>query len=60
MTFTLNQTVKGAHFGTFVILAFRDVVGSSERYAQLKEVCPITGRGRPGTIVLPLSALRPM
>ena len=52
----VNQIVKGVKVGTFVILGFRTI--GNERYAQLKEVCPITGRKMRGEIALPVSALK--
>jgi hypothetical protein len=52
----IGQTVKGAKVGTFLILGFR-VIGN-EKYAQLKEVCPVTGRKMRGEIALPVSALK--
>lgn len=58
MNFSVNQTVKGANFGIFVIIGLRTVAGSTEHYAQLKELSPVTGRRLPGVIVLPFSALR--
>jgi len=52
----IGQTVKGVKVGTFIILRFR-IVGN-ERYAQLKEVCPTTGRKGRGELCLPVSALK--
>jgi hypothetical protein len=52
----IGQTVKGVKVGTFVILRFRTI--GNEQYAQLKEVCPTTGRKMRGEIALPVSALK--
>jgi hypothetical protein len=56
MNFQIGQIVKGKVAGNFVVLRFRTVGG--EEYAQLKEVCPITGHKMRGEICLPLSALK--
>jgi hypothetical protein len=56
MKIEVGQIVKGIKVGTFVVLRFR-IVGN-ERYAQLKEVCPLTGRKGRGEICLPVSALK--
>lgn len=53
--FKVNQIVKGKRAGTFVILAFRSIGG--EQYAQVKEVCPVTGKARRGEMALPVDAL---
>lgn len=57
--FNVNQIVKGAKAGTFVILGFREIGG--EEYAQLKEVNPNNHaqHGR-GEISLPLTAIEPL
>ena len=55
--FNLNQIVKGAAAGTFVIIGFREI--NSEDYAQLKEVNPNNhSQTAPGEISLPLTAIR--
>jgi hypothetical protein len=54
--FAVNQIVKGAKAGQFVILAFRTIGG--EAYAQVKEYDSVTGKARRGEFALPLSALR--
>jgi len=54
--FSTNQIVKGKVAGTFVVLALRNVGGVS--YAQLKEICPVTGKTRRGEICLPVDALK--
>lgn len=54
--FSVNQIVKGHKAGTFVILGFRTIGG--ERWAQLKEVCPLTHRPARGELALPLTALK--
>ena len=56
MTFNVNQIVRGAVCGTFVILAFRTIGG--EEYAQVKEVHPVTHAPARGEFALPLTALR--
>jgi hypothetical protein len=56
MNFQIGQIVKGIKAGTFVVLGFRTIGG--EEYAQLKEVCPTTGRKMRGEIALPVSALK--
>lgn len=57
MSFNLNQIVKGASAGVFVIVGLRKIGG--EDYAQVKPVNPNNhaeiGRGE---FALPLSALR--
>ena len=57
--FNLNQIVKGAKAGTFLILGFREIGG--EEYAQLKEVNPNNhAQHGKGEIALPLTAIRPL
>ena len=57
MTFAVNQIVRGAHAGVFVVLSFR--IGSDgERWAMLKEINPNTGKTYPGGLSLPESSLR--
>lgn len=55
--FKLNQIVKGATAGTFVIVGFRSIDGTE--YAQVKSVNPAdhTQVAR-GEIALPLTALQ--
>ncbi len=54
--FQVNQIVKGKTAGQFVILSFRTIGG--EQYAQVKEVCAVTGKARRGEMALPVSALK--
>lgn len=54
--FNVNQIVRGAVCGTYVILGFRQIGG--EEYAQVKEVHPVTHQPARGEFALPLSALR--
>ncbi len=56
MNFSVNQIVKGAVAGTFVIIGFRKIAG--EDYAQVKEYCQVTGKVNRGEIALPLTALK--
>jgi hypothetical protein len=56
MNFQVNQIVKGAKAGLFIILAFRTIGG--EQYAQVKEYDAATGKARRGEMALPLSALK--
>lgn len=57
MNFQVNQIVKGARAGTFVILGFRTIGG--EQYAQLKEVNPNDhSQVARGELALPLDAIR--
>ena len=57
MTFAVNQIVRGKHAGVFVILSFR--IGSDgQRWANLKEVNPLTNKTYPGGLSLPESSLR--
>jgi hypothetical protein len=54
--FNVNQIVKGAVAGCFVILGFRVIGG--ENFAQLKPYNPATGKTSQGEIALPLDAIR--
>jgi len=54
--FQVNQIVRGAHAGTFVILALRTVGGVQG--AQLKSYDPASGRTGRGELFLPLDAIR--
>lgn len=55
--FNVNQIVKGANAGTFVILGFREIGG--EQYAQVKAVNPSDHtQVASGEFALPISALR--
>lgn len=56
MNFAVNQIVKGAKAGTFVIVALRSIGG--EQYAKVKEYDEVTGNARRGEMALPVSALR--
>lgn len=56
MDFNVNQIVRGAVCGTFVILGFRVIEG--EDYAQVKAVHPVTHAPARGEFALPLTALR--
>ena len=56
-TFTVNETVKGKVYGTFVILGFRNDLSKTETYAQLKSLNEKTGRLDRGELALPLSAI---
>lgn len=56
MTFQVNQIVKGAKAGAFIIIGFRTIGG--EQYAQVKEYDTVTGKARRGEMALPLTALR--
>ena len=55
-TFNINQIVKGAICGTFVILGFRTISG--EAYAQVKPVNPDTFQAGRGEFALPVASLR--
>ena len=55
-SFNVNQIVKGAVAGQFVILGFRNIGG--EEYAQVKEYNPMTGKTGRGEMALPITALR--
>lgn len=55
-TFNINQIVKGAAAGCFIILAFRTIGG--EQYAQVKPYNAETGKAGRGELALPLQALR--
>jgi len=55
-TFAVNEIVRGARAGTFVILAMRTIGG--EPHAQVKEVHPVTHAHGRGEFALPISALR--
>ena len=54
--FNVNQIVKGAVTGCFVILGFRVIGG--EDSAQLKSYNPATGATSRGEIALPLTAIK--
>lgn len=54
--FDVNEIVKGKRAGVFVIVGFRDIGG--ERYAQVKEVHPVTHEPARGEFALPVDALR--
>lgn len=54
--FNVNQVVKGAVAGCFVILGFRVISG--EDFAQPKPYNPATGTTSQGEIALPLTAIR--
>lgn len=57
MNFQLNQIVKGAKAGTFVIIGFRTIGG--EQYAQVKAVNPNDHtQHAAGELALPIDALR--
>lgn len=53
----VGSVVKG-RVGHFVILGFREIGG--ERYAQVKEVNPVTMKTARGEIALPVSILTPV
>jgi len=55
--FQVNQIVAGK-FGQFVILAFRNLPGETEQYAQVKPYNPATGKTGRGEMALPVSALK--
>lgn len=55
MDFHINQIVKGAKAGTFVIVGLRTIGG--EHYAQVKPYNPATGSTARGEFALPLTAL---
>jgi hypothetical protein len=54
--FSVNQIVRGAVCGTFVILAFRSV-GDTE-LAVLKEIHPVTQEPKHGELCLPVDCIR--
>ena len=57
MSFALNQIVRGARSGTFVIVGFRTIDG--ETHAQVKSVNPSNhSQVARGEMALPVSALR--
>ena len=56
--FSTNQIVRGHKAGVFVILSFR-VGADGERWANLKEVNPLTMKTYRGGLSLPESSLRP-
>jgi len=56
MNFQVNQIVKGAKAGKFIILGLRTIGG--EQYAQVKEYDSVTGKARRGEMALPLSAIQ--
>lgn len=56
--FSLNQIVKGANAGTFVIVGFRTIGG--ELHAQVKEYDATACTTLRGEFALPLSALTAM
>lgn len=56
MTYQINQIVKGAKAGTFVILGFRNIGG--EQYAQLKPIDPVTHTPGRGELALPIDAIK--
>ncbi len=57
--FSVNQIVKGAVCGTFVVLACKgDFNGSGECWYQIKEIDPVSQRPYPGALALPESRLR--
>jgi hypothetical protein len=55
--FSVNQIVRGHVAGVFVILSFR-IGADGERWANLKEINPVTQKTYPGGLSLPESALR--
>jgi exosome complex RNA-binding protein Csl4 len=55
-TFKVGEIVKGRVCGTFSIVKFREIDGDT--YAVLKEVCAVTGGKMPGSLNLPLDAIR--
>jgi hypothetical protein len=56
--FSTNQIVRGHKAGVFVVLSFR-IGADGERWANLKEVNPLTMKPYRGGLSLPESALRP-
>ena len=57
--FSLNQIVRGAKVGTFVIVGLRVIDGAD--YAQVKAVNPANhAQVARGEFALPLTALRPL
>ena len=55
--FSVNQIVAGKNAGVFVILSFR-IGADGERWANLKEINPVTQKTYPGGLSLPESSLR--
>ncbi len=55
--FSVNQIVAGKNAGVFVVLSFR-IGADGERWANLKEINPVTQKTYPGGLSLPESALR--
>ncbi len=51
----INEIVKGAKCGTFVVLAHRNI--GTEEGVQLKEVHPVTQEPARGELWLPLTAI---
>ena len=51
----INEIVKGAKCGTFVVLAHRNL--GAEEGVQLKEVHPVTHEPARGELWLPLTAI---
>ena len=55
--FQVNQIVAGKNAGVFVILSFR-IGADGERWANLKEINPVTQKTYPGGLSLPENSLR--